>query len=452
MDINTKAVFEELTEAHTTFLTTSPQLGNMQQYLDQDLYTLADTMTQHYIHDNPSLQNNNQPPLDLTYLAMPRTSGPLRYFQSLGWPDRQEDYIGKAHNAELARILQLPDLDESLRTIALSRLMADSQGRFLVLNVYLNSSDERLCAAIRGIPTWKNTVYTDAQTIDNPTTNRIFRAANRKLNKETHQEEPLNALLNPPIYSALELSSLNDPRGDSIRAAQTHKVAVEWALEAVKQWPEYSQQVVTRTPKGIPKETPFMTSTHISESELNLDELTQKSQSQHDPREFEQTFQAYLNSHADPKNQKLLENFTALIHELESNYINNQNPVLPLFPDVGKIFLGIVGTLGGFVLIKAALGLLRLARLPFADMDTLREDLKKTALKDTTSEEDNNQAMAAAVSDEQEMGPSYRLEEMMKTWSPDNHEKIPLKQLTVELSFVLNNILEPIRSMRYTRI
>ncbi len=436
-DINTKVLFDKLTEAHKIFLTTSPEIGNIQQYIDHDLYVLAEGMTRNYIRDNPSPQNS-QAPLDLTYLARPRSFGSLSYFQSLG-PDQQEDYIGKSQNAEVVRILQLPDLDESLRTIVLSRLMADPSGRLLVLNVYLNSSDERLCATIRENPSWQANVYTDAQAIDNPTTNRIFRAANRKLNRETRQEEPLNALLDPQIYSALELRSLDDPRGDSIRTAQVHKVAIEWALEAVRQWPEYSQQLSSKT-------------THITEPEINLDELTQKSQSQHDPREFEGTFQTYLRNHEDtPKNKKLLENFTSLIDQFDINHINNLNRDLPSFPSIVKYVFWIAGLLGVYGGTKAIRALYHnFVYLPTADLRTLVKDLNEGTLKDTTTENHNgsNQAMRT-VAQETKIGPFDKWEELMRTWSQPN-QRVPLKQLSSDLNFILNNIFEQISSMRYS--
>jgi len=355
----------------------SPQWRDMKKYIKPELYEKAKNAVDGLISQNPAQPNESGFPLskDLSDLQVPQGIF-LSYFRDLtpGENGEQAEYVEKSQPAELVRMLQY---GIALPGKALSRLMANFQGRLLLLDLYLETPDTEtgLLGTIENLG-WQNYVYIDAQALDipvtafkdiqtagnpitaykdaqilgNPVTIRIFREGLAKMygrlkdhplkkltkGEPVKQEDLLNVTLG--LNSSLVLHSPQDfidPRGDVLRIAQIKRMALEWAVDVVKQ--SRKNSIVWWV--GLP--------VNNAQEEDLLSRITLKLNQEHDPTQVEAYFNGSIAKNLNPNNRGIFGDIATYKSKFEERIANKDQTFPHSEPVVLKYFISVVaGFLG----------------------------------------------------------------------------------------------------------
>ncbi len=220
---------EAFKEANGAFLASSPattSVDAMRDSLNPRLFASSQEAAANLLADNPAGDSGH-----LFYEGSGISKfDDLVYFKILGI-DGQQDYIrNTAHPAELARILDFPDLQTSLQRAALQRLMSNFEGRLQVLKSYMGTTRADLRKMIEE-EHWPEILKSDIPAVKYSADNRMLRSALQALYNNTQNAVYLNLRL--ATYSIVELHSADDPRGKQVVEAQIKRKALE---EALKVW------------------------------------------------------------------------------------------------------------------------------------------------------------------------------------------------------------------------
>ena len=316
-DVLTHGRIEEITEQNRVFLNLSPQWRRMQEYIHPKLYASAQEAA------NNLLSLNQVDPLFSLFddfLGVPAEHNELAYFVSLGL-DGQRAYItelNKIHNiSELARIINFRSLQTPLRAMILDDLMADRQGRFLVLKTYVGSFDDQLLQSIEE-RSWLEKTREDVKTFKNSIDIEILRGALTKMYDRTQAQWTWD-VIDSLSSSDPELHLLRDPRGEAYKTAQINVAATKIAIGALEEtrsyrwvwWAGYRLQ---------------------SPQEVNeLARLKQEIDQQIDPIKIMADFDHRAKSVTDGKTRKMLNNIISMRDQLAVKIANNDQSI-PKFP------------------------------------------------------------------------------------------------------------------------
>jgi hypothetical protein len=439
-DINALVRIGELEGANRKFLRTSPKV---QSGIDPKAYPEAEQEVQALINSNKADLNLSRSPLG-DFFYVPKN---LSYFNALEHAEAKRQYIDitwEAKNiSELARILQSSKCPAFLRPVVSDYLMRSREGRLLLLDIYLRSSDIGLRENIAGLG-WLTYIYQDAQSVGDPNADRIFREALKEMYIQAKKEWMLDARLD--TYSDVELHFLDDPRGEGVRQAQIEKEATRWAKDNLQE--RWRFRVEVRAGHGVstPQELELITA------------INHGLENTHDPRRFLADFDNFRVVHAqDPGFPELFKDVVS-VRDAYTVSIKGNDQNIPEFPSPWGWFkylmiAGVIVTIGTSLLWNK---LKYWASLLIADEFQLISISKKQQKNGGNGNGNGwhapkDKAMTTIPVNQVYAPVSSSLQtwqNLMDKWSPST--ELPADVLTADFNTILNLADKMIRLMPYS--
>lgn len=353
-DVYAVYMIEQFRAVNRTFLTTSPQWRDMEHHVPERLFQRAKQAADNIIAQQRRLPNINGLNLLNVAGAGNQSALSLSYFEVQDL-DAQRRYIVSSSNfPELARIAQSAS---PLRSEAVDRLMTTPQGRILVLNAYLNSTDASFLSLVEG-RNWMDQLRADIPAITDPVTTDIVRRSMQKMYEQTAQEWPLNIRLR--TYSFGELHSADDPRGPQFARGQITTTATEMALGLADRNAQSELRLFAGQPVFSPEES------------AAIEEIRQRLRTTNDPREAGALLDQ-LRARNDPKIKSLLGEISGWRDEVAQGIITNDQSFHSI-PFLTRLILWIVGVFGVYFGFKVIRGKSSISK---ASSEDLIVDLRK---------------------------------------------------------------------------
>ena len=243
LDMITAVQIENETNWNAAFLKYSSSWREPEKFVYTNLYLKAKNDLRNLFSGSSKL-SSDVPFFKFSALSVDHHE--LDYFQSQGLEGQQE-FIADPVNIPLVAIKILP-LQTAVRGEILDSekcpVMKDRQGRLLVLNTYVNSSDSDLRSLIESYKGWESDLKVDIPRVDGAVNNQIIRQALGIMYTNTHNEVYLKLRLltytPPELHLAKEDPQLkDDTRWWALVDAKMRVVAIKMAKEVLEKETEH---------------------------------------------------------------------------------------------------------------------------------------------------------------------------------------------------------------------
>jgi len=254
-NVRTSVKMDDLEEGSERFLAIStPSPDNMKTCLKSDLFQKAKEAADDIMLRNPA--TNKLDPRIMGLAGISASFDDLGFFKSLGVDGQAED-IANADYPQLARIINLPDLNTDLRGLALGRLMKTFEGHIWALKAYLNATDA-VKTFIEKQP-WKNILETDIPLVKNSDDNDTIQKALLELASPQRLNDPEFLNLYQRTKTILEFKDDKDPLNrPEVVEAQINVEATKRAIMVVKRNLDFTAKSYTGQDLLEPEEKELM--------------------------------------------------------------------------------------------------------------------------------------------------------------------------------------------------